>query len=126
MDPKNAAGTGSKTGEQTVTRYDDLTIGIVGSGGDGVITAGELLVSSAANEGLYCFMLKSYGPQIRGGESSCRVRMSENQVFSQGDQLDILLVQRTYSSQVDIGDVAQVATQHAVLHQVDSIDSHGA
>jgi len=68
----------------------DLVIGLAGSGGDGVITAGQLLVNAAASEGLHSFMLKSFGPQIRGGESSCRVRMSKNQIFSHGDRVQVL------------------------------------
>ena len=71
---------------------NDLTIGFIGSGGDGVVSAGEILVSSAASEGLYCFMTKSFGPQIRGGESSSQVRISTEQVLSQGDFLDALIV----------------------------------
>ncbi len=70
----------------------DLTIGIVGSGGDGVVVAGDFLTLAAASEGLYCLMLKSFGSQIRGGESSVRVRISETPVLSQGDELDILVV----------------------------------
>ena len=70
----------------------DIIIGIVGSGGDGVITAGEFIVSAVSSEGLFSFLLKSYGPQIRGGESSCRVRISQNPVQSQGDDLDVLVV----------------------------------
>jgi 2-oxoglutarate ferredoxin oxidoreductase subunit alpha len=71
---------------------DDITIGIVGSGGDGVISSGELLVSAAASDGLYATILKSFGPQIRGGESSCRVRISQEEVLSYGDALDVLVV----------------------------------
>lgn len=70
---------------------DDITIGIVGSGGDGVISAGELLVSAAAHDGLHATILKSFGPQIRGGESSCRVRISQESVLSYGDRLDVLV-----------------------------------
>lgn len=70
---------------------DDITIGIVGSGGDGVISAGELLVSAAAHDGLHATILKSFGPQIRGGESSCRVRISQDTVLSYGDRLDVLV-----------------------------------
>ncbi len=69
----------------------DLTIGIVGSGGDGVIVAGDFLVWSAASEGLFCFMVKSFGAQLRGGESSAKIRISESPVLSQGDKLDILV-----------------------------------
>jgi 2-oxoglutarate ferredoxin oxidoreductase subunit alpha len=69
----------------------DLTIGIVGSGGDGVVVASDFLVWAAASEGLYTFMLKSFGSQIRGGESSCKIRLSEEPVLSQGDKLDVLI-----------------------------------
>ncbi len=71
---------------------NDIIIGIVGSGGDGVITAGEFIVSAVSSDGLYSFLTKSYGAQIRGGESSCRVRVSQNPVLSQGDELDVLVV----------------------------------
>jgi len=72
-------------------RTNQITIGIVGSGGDGVIAAGEILAHAAAREGLYCIMTKSIGPTIRGGESSCRVRMGQNRVHSQGDRVDVLV-----------------------------------
>ncbi len=70
----------------------NIVIGIAGSGGDGVISAGEILVNAASSEGLFVFMLKSFGPQIRGGESSVRVRMSDMPVQTQGDKIDILVV----------------------------------
>ncbi len=69
----------------------NLTLGIIGAGGDGVITIGELLTSSAAHEGLHVMNTKSYGPQIRGGEAATMVRFSECPVLSQGDSLDVLV-----------------------------------
>jgi 2-oxoglutarate/2-oxoacid ferredoxin oxidoreductase subunit alpha len=71
---------------------NNIVIGIAGSGGDGVISAGEILVNAASSDGLFVFMLKSFGAQIRGGESSVRVRMSSEPVATQGDKLDILVV----------------------------------
>lgn len=70
----------------------DMTIGFVGSGGEGVVSAGEILVWSTAAEGLYGMMIKSYGPQIRGGESAAQIRLSSEPVLSQGDKLDALVV----------------------------------
>ena len=70
----------------------DLTIAMIGSGGDGVVSAGELITSAAALEGLYCFLLKSFGPQIRGGESSSKVRLCSEEIFSHGDLVDVLVV----------------------------------
>jgi 2-oxoglutarate ferredoxin oxidoreductase subunit alpha len=68
----------------------DITVGIVGAGGDGVIKVGDIIAHAAASAGLHCMMIKSFGPQIRGGETSCRVRMSEDKVHSPGNGLDIL------------------------------------
>jgi 2-oxoglutarate ferredoxin oxidoreductase subunit alpha len=78
--------------EQWETRKtNQITIGIVGSGGDGAIAAGEIMASAAAHEGLYCILTKSYGATIRGGESSARIRLGANRVHSQGDKLDVLV-----------------------------------
>ncbi len=71
---------------------EEVVLAIAGSGGDGVITAGDFITKSAARKGLHAFMLKSYGPQIRGGESSARIRVSARPVYSQGDFVDVLAV----------------------------------
>lgn len=88
---------------------NDITIGIVGSGGDGVVATGEIIANSAACEGLHCMLVKSFGPQIRGGESSCRVRISDNNVFSQGNGLDVLVCfnwsdYQKFSGELDVED----------------------
>ncbi len=69
----------------------DITVGMVGSGGDGVISAGEFLVQAAAAEGLYAYLLKAFGPQIRGGESCCRVRISDHPLHTHGTGIDVLV-----------------------------------
>jgi 2-oxoglutarate ferredoxin oxidoreductase subunit alpha len=68
---------------------DDLTIGMAGSGGDGVVSAGESLISAAALEGYYAILTKSFGSQIRGGESSCRLRVSTRPVLNPGGALSV-------------------------------------
>jgi 2-oxoglutarate ferredoxin oxidoreductase subunit alpha len=67
---------------------NDLVIGMAGAGGDGVIAAGEALIAAAAIEGYYARMTKSFGSQIRGGESSFRLRLSTAPVLSLGGALD--------------------------------------
>lgn len=67
----------------------DIVIGMAGSGGDGIVSAGDSLVSAAALEGFHAMMTKSFGPQIRGGESSCRVRLSHEPLFNPGSMLDV-------------------------------------
>jgi 2-oxoglutarate ferredoxin oxidoreductase subunit alpha len=67
----------------------DLTIGMAGSGGDGIVSAGESLIAAAARQG-YCAMLtKSFGSQIRGGESSFRLRVATGPVLNPGGELQV-------------------------------------
>ncbi|MBW7995987.1 MAG: 2-oxoacid:acceptor oxidoreductase subunit alpha [Candidatus Glassbacteria bacterium] len=70
---------------------DELNLGMVGSGGDGVMVTGEAIVNAAAKKGMKCLMLKAFGPQIRGGESSCKIRLSSKKVSAPPDRLDVLL-----------------------------------
>ncbi|MDD2763174.1 MAG: 2-oxoacid:acceptor oxidoreductase subunit alpha [Opitutaceae bacterium] len=70
----------------------DLIIGMAGSGGDGIVSAGESLISAAATEGYFAILTKSFGSQIRGGESSCRLRVSTRKVLNPGGTLDVAVV----------------------------------
>jgi len=70
----------------------DLTIAMIGSGGDGVVTMGEMLAQAAARDGLNVIKTEAYGPQIRGGETSCVVRISGDPIYAQGDLVDVLAV----------------------------------
>ncbi|HPW20834.1 MAG TPA: 2-oxoacid:acceptor oxidoreductase subunit alpha [Vicinamibacterales bacterium] len=67
----------------------DLVIGMAGSGGDGIVSAGESLLTAAALEGYHGVLTKSFGPQIRGGESSFRLRVCTKKVLNPGGGLDI-------------------------------------
>ncbi len=70
----------------------DLAIGIAGSGGDGVVLLGEMMAKAAAKVGLHAVLTKSFGPQIRGGESSSRIRISTNPLSYSGDKIDALML----------------------------------
>ena len=70
----------------------DLTLAMVGSGGDGVVTMGEMVAQAAASQGLNVIKVEAYGPQIRGGESSTTVRVSADDIFAQADEVDVLIV----------------------------------
>ncbi|MDR3669903.1 MAG: 2-oxoacid:acceptor oxidoreductase subunit alpha [Holophaga sp.] len=67
----------------------DLVFGMAGSGGDGIVSAGDSLLQAAAAEGYHGIMTKSFGSQIRGGESSCRVRISTHPLLNPGGSLDV-------------------------------------
>lgn len=70
----------------------DLSIAMVGSGGDGIVTMGDMVAQAAAKDGLNVIKVEAYGPQIRGGESSCVVRLSPDPIFAQGDDLDVIAI----------------------------------
>ena len=69
----------------------DISLAITGSGGAGAITAGELLLSLAGNNGCFGMMRRSFGPQIRGGEAAALVRISHCPVECMNDAFDLLL-----------------------------------
>lgn len=70
---------------------DGLSIVLTGSGGAGVMTAGQTLLEAATSCGLYGLMTRSTGPQIRGGEAAAMLRLSTRPVQCPGDKFDILL-----------------------------------
>jgi len=71
---------------------EDLIIGLAGSGGDGIVSAGESLINAAAHDGYFAILTKSFGSQIRGGESSCRLRVATTPVLNPGGDLDVAVV----------------------------------
>jgi 2-oxoglutarate ferredoxin oxidoreductase subunit alpha len=51
-----------------------------------------MMAQAGASEGLHVMKVEAYGPQIRGGESSCTVRLSADPIFAQGDLVQVLVV----------------------------------
>ncbi len=68
-----------------------FSIALAGSGGSGVMTAGTLLLDAAAKAGLYGLMVRTSGPQIRGGEAAALVRLGEGPTHGLDDRFDVLL-----------------------------------
>jgi 2-oxoglutarate ferredoxin oxidoreductase subunit alpha len=68
-----------------------LSVALTGSGGAGVMTAGQILLDAAAQSGLYGLMTRSTGPQIRGGEAAAIIRLATEPIQSPGDRIDVLL-----------------------------------
>jgi 2-oxoglutarate/2-oxoacid ferredoxin oxidoreductase subunit alpha len=76
---------------QTGAAQRDVSIAIAGSGGSGVMTAGTWLLDAAAHAGLYGLMVRTSGPQIRGGEAAALLRLGSTQVESLDDAFDVLI-----------------------------------
>jgi 2-oxoglutarate/2-oxoacid ferredoxin oxidoreductase subunit alpha len=68
-----------------------ISVAIAGSGGAGVMTAGNMLLEAAAKAGWYGLMVRSSGPQIRGGEAAALTRIATHPVDGLDDRFDILI-----------------------------------
>jgi 2-oxoglutarate ferredoxin oxidoreductase subunit gamma len=53
-----------------------------GFGGQGIMTAGQLLAYSGMDEGKQVVWIPSYGPEMRGGTANCTVVISDNRIGS--------------------------------------------
>jgi len=63
-----------------------VSIAIAGYGGTGVITTGQLLLKASAKAGYFGLAQRSFGPQIRGGESLSLLRFSNKPVLSPDEE----------------------------------------
>ena len=76
---------------ETAEEMKSLSIAVVGSGGAGAMTTGNLLLEACARLGCYGLQTRSVGPQIRGGEAAAMLRLSSQPIDCASDQFDILL-----------------------------------
>ncbi len=68
-----------------------ISIAIVGSGGAGALTTGNLLLEAATAAGWYGLFTRTLGPQIRGGEAAALIRLAVEPVESLPDCFDLLI-----------------------------------
>ena len=68
-----------------------VSVARTSSGGAGVMTAGTLLLEAAARAGLYGLMVRTSGPQIRGGEAAALLRVAASEVSGLDDRCDLLI-----------------------------------
>ncbi|MEE9252329.1 MAG: 2-oxoacid:acceptor oxidoreductase subunit alpha [Thermodesulfobacteriota bacterium] len=69
----------------------DIVIRIGGEGGEGVISAGEILSRAAARSQFHFFTFRTYPAEIKGGLAMFQLRISRRQVLSHGSALDVLM-----------------------------------
>ncbi len=80
-------------------RVKRTCIRFAGSGGQGVITAGEIALQAVLQSGQNGVYTKNYGPEARGGQAFSDLIASAGEIhFPESDQLDVLLAlnQETY------------------------------
>lgn len=79
---------------------------LAGFGGQGVLTAGKILIDIAAREGKNISWTSSYGAEMRGGTASCSVVISDEEIGSPyPTKLDILVALNEPSYDKFIGDM---------------------
>ena len=69
----------------------DLAIGIGGEAGQGIATPGDILARIFVRRGLHLNTYNAYQSIIRGGHIFLTVRISDQPLYTHGDQLDLLL-----------------------------------
>lgn len=79
---------------------------MAGFGGQGVLTAGKILIDVAARGGKNVSWTSSYGAEMRGGTASCSVVISDEEIGSPyPTKLDVLLAFNEPSLEKFIGDM---------------------
>jgi len=68
-----------------------IGVAIVGSGGAGALTAGNLLLEAASAAGWQGLLTRTVGPQIRGGEAAALLRLAIHPVACMPDAYDLLI-----------------------------------
>ncbi|MDH4326169.1 MAG: 2-oxoacid:acceptor oxidoreductase family protein, partial [Betaproteobacteria bacterium] len=70
--------------------HSSVSMALAGSGGAGVMTAGNMLLEAVAQAGYYGLMTRTSGPQIRGGEAAAMLRLSTFAGDGQDDAFQVL------------------------------------
>lgn len=70
----------------------DLTVRVGGdSAAGGIVTTGEIVARIAAFSGLEIYTTRTIPAEIKGGHVMFQLRTSEEPVYSQGDEVDVLI-----------------------------------
>src|SRR5207245_4146248 len=69
----------------------EITVGIAGAAGDGLDRTGDTLARTEARLGLHVYAYNSYQSLIRGGHTWLRLRIGEQKVYTQGDEVNIVI-----------------------------------
>jgi len=89
---------------------NSVSVALAGSGGAGVMTAGQMLLDAAARAGYLGLMTRSTGPQIRGGEAAAFVRLGTMPVNCSDDNVTLLLA-------FDWGNIDRFAAELALTEE---------
>ena len=78
---------------------DEIVVRFAGEGGQGVVTAAEMLAGAATAVGFHALTFATFPSQILGGPTWTQARVAPNPVLSPGDALDVLVAFNDYAYQ---------------------------
>jgi 2-oxoglutarate ferredoxin oxidoreductase subunit alpha len=87
-----------------MAQKNDFVIRIGGEAGEGVQSTGDLAVQVAARAGYYVLTHRVPPAEIKGGLYEYQIRLANERLYSQGDDLDILLAfnEEAYQSGIQV------------------------
>ncbi len=103
---------------QNASQGASVSLALVGSGGAGVMTSGNMMLEAATKAGLYGLMTRTVGPQIRGGEAAALLRLASQPVHNVNDIFDILVAvdwkgAERFAAEVPLGPDSLIITDPA-------------
>ena len=96
----------------------NLTIGIAGAGGDGVVAMGRFLQKIAACQGYFSQMPRYYGAQIRGGGSAVKLGLDAESLSLPRDTVHIMLC-FNWKKYLEVNHELQLGKDTVVLYDID-------
>ncbi len=106
-------GSEAATGSPPIQKKQDFVVRFAGEGGQGVVTAAEMLASAAAAVGYHVQTFSTFPSQIMGGPTWTQTRISIDPVLSAGDALDVLVA---LNPEAYVNHKDEVRSDGVVLH----------
>ncbi len=73
------------------SKVKDLIIRFGGEGGEGIISAGDMVAQAAARSGLEVLTFKTFPAEIRGGYAMYQIRFSKDPILSEGGIFNVMV-----------------------------------
>ena len=90
-----------------VAHQNEIVVRFAGEGGQGVVTAAEMLGRAATAVGYHALTFATFPSQILGGPTWTQARVSPQEVLSPGDAIGILVAFNDYAYQEHRGEVRE-------------------
>ena len=91
-----------------------------GFGGQGVLTAGMLLINAGMEQDKNVLFYPSYGSEMRGGTANCTVKISDKLIASPiSKQPDILFTKITCTMQIPKADATRTVPEKTASFSLD-------